>query len=164
MNWDGLFRGSYSIRRAKAELIALIEDRFIQRARPVAFEPKLTKFSAGAPFAADKRAIRKLFALMFQIIDGANGVTEGTRFNFITTNYDNLIEAVFDSTLAEGDSFGRYLYRGVTPVRFVGDEDPEFAYSHDWLVFNLLKLNGGFEVLRSDHGYVFDYRQRSREL
>ena len=92
---------------------------------------------------------------MFSLIDGSHLRMEGTRFNFITTNHDWLVEQIIDSVCEGDDSAFLYLYRGITPekVCYLSPTVPAFAHN---LVLNMLKINGGFEV----SGYHFDYRPR----
>ncbi len=80
----------------------------------------------------------------------------------MTTNYDYVIETILDNTLGSDDSLFLYTYRGFTPKRVV--DDPNMAPVHEhWIAQHLLKINGGFEILREGEGYVLDYGKRSSD-
>jgi hypothetical protein len=126
------------------------------------FDETSNKFALPANLTKDQRHIQSLFAKMFELIDGSQGVAEGARFNFMTTNYDWLVEAIIDSVTSDDDTSLQYLYRGVTPSSVCGKDTPRVVHDH-WLVFNLLKINGGFEIFPSKAGYEFDYREKTAE-
>lgn len=93
-------------------------------------------------------------------IDGSQGLADGVRTHFVTTNYDYVIETILDNVLNPDDSLFLYTYRGFTPSHIV--DEPNMAPVHEhWLVQHLLKINGGFEILRRGDGYVLDYSERS---
>src|SRR5690606_37486329 len=80
--------------------------------------------------------------------------------HFVTTNYDYVIETILDNALGEDDTHFLYTYRGFTPNLVVGQ--PNIAPVHDhWLAQHLLKINGGFEILRHGDRYTLDYSDRS---
>jgi hypothetical protein len=89
------------------------------------------------------------------------------RLNFLTTNYDFLIEALVDSATGQGRRArgrpgiaSRTLYRGFTPVRYCGDADAS-TIIRPHASGHLLKLNGGFEIFRAGDEFEVDYRPRS---
>ena len=89
------------------------------------------------------------------------------RLNFLTTNYDFLIEALVDAAAGRrGRTRGhpriasRTLYRGFTPVRYCGDADAS-TIIRPHASGHLLKLNGGFEIFRAGDEFEVDYRPRS---
>ena len=64
--------------------------------------------------------------------------------------------------LAPDNSLFLYTYRGFTPSHIV--DQPNMAPVHEhWLVQHLLKINGGFEILRRGEGFVLDYSRRPPE-
>jgi hypothetical protein len=88
-------------------------------------------------------------------------IPEGLRINFITTNYDFLIESILDETLGADDTHLIYAYRGFTPKTTNKIKTPTTVHRH-WLVQNLIKLNGGFEIFGSDEqGFNVDYTKKS---
>ena len=125
-------------------------------------DPNIDQFAQMLPYTEEQLEIVRFFSKMFSRIDGSMGSMQGVRFNFITTNYDWLVERLIDASMDEDDSVFHYLYRGVTPELLCGEKPRVTAFSHR-LVFNLLKLNGGLEIFRQDGRYVFDYRKRDAE-
>lgn len=105
-----------------------------------------------------QKKILSFFGTIERSGDGSQGLPEGLRANYLTTNYDFVIEAVLDNVLGPDDSYRLYTYRGITPVRFCGRE-PDTTIFDNWLVGNLLKINGGFEVFKTTEGFEFDYRR-----
>ena len=96
-------------------------------------------------------------------INGSTGIAEGFRYHFITTNYDYVIERLLDSVLAPDDTCFIYTYRGFTPDRFANRSNLVPVHNH-WLVQHLIKLNGGFEIIRSSgNGYELYYSNRQKE-
>jgi len=110
---------------------------------------------------------------------------EGIRINHITTNYDFVIESIFDVWANEyGDwSHLAYVYRGFTPIEYCGFSETIIT-KDDWItqsynpsehfgygdiskikdyqaVESLFKLNGGLEIYRNSDGtYRIDYRKK----
>ncbi len=89
------------------------------------------------------------------------------RVNFLTTNYDFLVETLVDSATASGGRrrsrpsvASRALYRGFTPVKYCGDADAS-AIIRPHASGHLLKLNGGFEIFRVGGEFEVDYRPRT---
>lgn len=109
--------------------------------------------------SAAQNEILKFFRLLERCGDGSQGLPEGIRSNFITTNYDYVIEAILDNCLAPDDTYSLYSYRGVTPTKYSGRPPYNAVHSH-WLVHNLLKINGGFEVFKYGTGFEFDYTNK----
>jgi hypothetical protein len=151
-----------SIHLILSELKYLIQKKFESFVNINYFDPKLQKFPLPPNINEEQKNILDLFSLLQQCEDGSNAVPEGIRFNFITTNYDFVIETVLDNIISEEDSQFLYTYCGVTPSRVAGYKNPKIVHSH-FLVNNLIKINGGFEIIREDESYHFDYRARSKE-
>lgn len=134
------------------------------------------KFEATAPFYFEKEEKLKLpstltaeqekilhFFRRFEMAgDGSQGLPEGLRANYVTTNYDFVIEAILDTTLGDDDSYQLYKYRGITPKRYCGRTLDTIVHNH-WMTGNLLKINGGFEIFKSGDGFEFDYRKPQDE-
>jgi len=87
------------------------------------------------------------------------------RLNFLTTNYDPVVEALVDSSQrnkrpAHDALASRTLYRGFTPTRYCGHDDvASIVQPH--ASGHLLKLNGGFELFRAGDEFEIDYRPRT---
>lgn len=108
-----------------------------------------------------KRGIIKFFQNLVQHIDGSGSSPDGIRTNFISINYDFIVEAIYDSFLTE-DSFSLYFYRGITPNEYKHIRGlPKIQ--DDWLIMNYFKLNGGMEIYLADENYIFDYTAKSKE-
>lgn len=109
----------------------------------------------------DRGAIMGFFQHLRDCADGSQFHSEGIRTNFVTTNYDYVIETILDNLVGPDDSFNLYTYRGVTPTQISGYANPKPTHGH-WLASHLIKLNGGFEILRDGDGYRFEYGPRDR--
>ena len=90
-------------------------------------------------------------------LTGDSGVPEGIRTNFLTTNYDNIIERIIDYHISDILPYYYYSYRGFTPNYANGSK--QCVCPHDnQLVFPLLKLNGGIEIFKDADTFSLDYR------
>jgi SIR2-like domain len=126
------------------------------------FDATLNKFPLKKPSEA-QRQILKFFNYVAHRSSGADAVSEGLRMQFITTNYDFVIETILDNFYADPeDSLFLYTYRGFTPTRVANHINPKPLHDH-WLVWHLLKLNGGFEIVPEPGGYVLDYSKRAQD-
>jgi len=96
-----------------------------------------------------------------QMINGGDNQKLDTKINFVTTNYDFTIESMLDNLDGQTTPVLPTLYRGVSPRSACGEDNwkpIESDYKH-----TLIKLNGGFEILRDWQTYHFDYGSRSAE-
>ncbi|MCV0437443.1 MAG: hypothetical protein K5880_02340 [Hydrogenophaga sp.] len=148
--------------------LALVEKhlRFMVRKKfeataPLYFEQE-EKLHLPGKRTKDQSKVLKFFRKMEQASDGSRGLPEGLRANYLTTNYDFVIEAILDATVGNDDSYRLYKYRGITPTHYCG-RVPETAVHDNFLVGNLLKINGGFEIFKTSEGFEFDYRKSSDE-
>jgi len=132
----------------------LVRKKFEQTA-PLYFEQD-QKLSFDGPLAAHQEDIMRFFRLEARTSDGSSGVPSGLRWNFVSTNYDYVIEAIRDNCLGPEDTYALYAYRGVTPTRY-SNRPPYSTVFDNWLVSNVLKINGGFEVFKNGAGFDFDY-------
>ena len=122
------------------------------------FDDSTNKFPP--PATTDQNIIGKFFYHLSRQVNGSTGIAEGLRYHFITTNYDFVIETILDNLSAPDDSLFLYTYRGFTPESIMGKPNIEPVHDH-WLVQHLIKLNGGFEIIRpSPNAYVLDYSER----
>lgn len=76
----------------------------------------------------------------------------GLRLELLSTNYDFNLEYALD--LREESHL---IYRGFTPICIDGVKDYTF-HSADSPMISLLKLNGGFEIMESENGFVVETR------
>jgi hypothetical protein len=144
------------------EVKYFIHQRFEQLSGVNYFSEELQRFPIPDIPSADQVTILKFFDYFIsnKYSSGSNGIHEGVRCNFITTNYDFLIETILDTILREKeDTIFHYAYRGITPELINGSSNQILNNNH-WVLSNLIKINGGFEILASENSYHFDYRKR----
>jgi SIR2-like domain len=108
-----------------------------------------------------QRRMLQFFSYLHRSSDGSQFFAEGVRCHFATTNYDFVIETILDNIIGPDDSLFLYTYHGFTPVKTAGRPNPVITQNH-WLTAHLLKLNGGFEILRNGDRYELDYGRRKR--
>lgn len=147
---------SYSGQHLLNGIKVLIKENF-QRKMPLNYWSRSShKFDLDKP-SEDQKIILRFFHYLSEQETGHHVVPEGVRFHFLTTNYDFLIETILDKILGEDDSTFLYQYRGFTPENINGDVSLNILKDH-WLVYNIIKINGGFEIFRdpSNH-FVLDY-------
>lgn len=148
-----------NLRMFRGALRAAVLDRYKQITSLNHFDTKTSKFPLISP-TKQQEDIISFFQHLHSKMDGSQGNAEGIRTHFITTNYDFVVETILDNIIGEDDSLFLYTYRGFTPHRII--DEPNIAPIHEhWLVQHLLKINGGFEILRDGDGYVLDYSMRS---
>lgn len=85
------------------------------------------------------------------------GKVTGYRLNILSTNYDFCIENAFKDVVLQDDDEKLYLYRGFTPASYNGICDPVIQTSSD-PHNTLIKLNGGFEIIRNGEQYCIETR------
>ena len=86
------------------------------------------------------------------------GFGDGVLYHYITTNYDYTIETILDNIDDQKAPIVNRVYRGVSPEVICGEPSwnrPAHTFDH-----NLIKLNGGFEILDVRDRYHFEYRHR----
>ncbi|WP_165504998.1 SIR2 family protein [Rhizobium leguminosarum] len=148
-----------NLRMFRGALRAAVVDRYDKITNLNYFDTAIEKFPLTDPTDAQSD-ILAFFRHLHARIDGSQGPADGIRTQFVTTNYDYVIETILDNVLNPDDTLFLYTYRGFTPVRVV--DEPNMAPVHEhWLVQHLLKINGGFEILRKGDDYILDYSRRS---
>lgn len=147
-----LFRGA---------LRAAVLDRYDGLAELNYINTETNRFEIASATQAQQNIVA-FFRELQDRVDGSQGPAEGLRTQFITTNYDYVIETILDNVLAPDDSHFLYTYRGITPKRIAGQANISPVHEH-WLVQHLLKINGGFEILRREDGYELDYSRRTTD-
>jgi hypothetical protein len=157
-------RGRYydraNIQRLRAGLRALVQRNFERRCRVDFFADGGDGFLDG-PLEPAQEAIVGLVAALDRQVGHRAGLTHGLRTHFLTTNYDFVIETILDR-VAGGDEHVFDIYRGITPMQVNGRMAAGPVPEH-WSARNLLKLNGGFEIVPAAEGYDLDYRRRPTE-
>ncbi len=148
-----------NLRMFRGALRAAVVDRYEKITTLNYFDETTQKFPLVAPSKAQNDIIG-FFDYLYRRIDGSQILVEGIRTHFVTTNYDYVIETILDNIIASDDSLFLYTYRGFTPTEVVKQRNVTPMHEH-WLVWHLLKINGGFEILRRGADYVLDYSKRS---
>lgn len=148
-----------NIRAVRSALAAALVGRFVEITGMQPFDREVSKFKVRNP-TREQGTILAFFTDLEHRDDGSQGVVEGLRTHFISTNYDNVIETILDNIVGEDDSAFVYWYRGVSPVEIEGMPPARIMHDH-WLVRQLIKINGGFEILRQGDGFVFNYNNRT---
>ena len=143
----------------RGALRAAIVDRYEKLAKLNYFDYDAGKFPA-KQLSSKQQNILRFFRHIFNRQDGSQPLVEGIRTQFITTNYDYVIETILDNVIELDDSLFLYTYRGFTPREIAKQANVSPMHEH-WLVQHLLKINGGFEILRRGSSYVLDYSKRS---
>jgi len=92
-----------------------------------------------------------------EITEGEQG-PDGFRVNFLTTNYDFVIENILDQLLSGDLPYYSYLYRGFTPSLVNGTNEYILPQENE-LTYPLIKLNGGLEIYWNDGLYSLEYRK-----
>jgi len=109
----------------------------------------------------NQKEILKFFYSLFEQCDGSRVVPQGIRVNFITTNYDFLIEGILDDYYHPPDDFHYiHTYRGFTP-RYINEERNIQPVHDHWMVSNLLKINGGLEIRYNTPVFNIDHRLKN---
>jgi hypothetical protein len=147
-----------NLRMFRAALRAAVVDRYDQITNLNYFDPAAQKFPLNNS-TPEQRNMIKFFRHLFYRLDGSQPLVEGIRTHFVTTNYDYVIETILDNIIGPDDSLFLYTYRGFTPAEVVNQPNIMPVHKH-WLVWHLLKINGGFEILRRGDDYVLDYDHR----
>ena len=149
-----------NIAMARTVLRQAVVRKFNALSRLNYIDKGLNKFPLINPTRA-QNDILEFFDYLQKRLSGTEVVVEGLRAQFITTNYDYVIETILDNIIPDNDdSLFLYTYRGITPTTAAKPPNPSPLHGHR-LVDHLLKLNGGFEILADGYGYVLDYSERS---
>ncbi|HZG08721.1 MAG TPA: hypothetical protein VEZ70_07075 [Allosphingosinicella sp.] len=151
---------SQNIRMIRAALRAATVQKYNSLCNLNYFDTNLAKFPLSRA-TEDQAAILNMFRHLHRCIDGSQSFAEGIRTNFVTTNYDFVIETILDNLIGPDDSLFLYTYRGFTPSTISANRNPKPTQEH-WIGSHLLKLNGGFEILPHEKGYALDYSHRQK--
>lgn len=150
-----------NIEIVESEMRSLVHEKFKKTAPLYYFDEKKNKISIPGKLSQEQQIIIDFFSQLRREGDGSAGISEGVRPHIITTNYDNIPEAILDYDCGPDDSFLLYTYRGITPSIVCGTGNPE-AVHDNWLVNCLFKVNGGFEVYQHNNYFELDYTKRSK--
>ncbi|GHB21462.1 SIR2 family protein [Salinicola rhizosphaerae] len=107
----------------------------------------------------EQQAISRFFAGLEDQAQRAGLGGDWPLYHFLTTNYDFTIETILEHVYRQdAPVFGR-LYRGVTPQRICAGSIWE--HLPRTVDRNVIKINGGFEILPTAAGFDFEYRRRN---
>lgn len=147
---------AHTLDLAVGEMRHFIENKFFTLCGTQDFDPDNLKFRIDDGQLREQKHVLEFFDALVKSQDQASV----SNANFVTTNYDHTIEAILDNVPSRKDPVLPSLYRGVTPSS-IGDrnslETVNESYRH-----TLIKLNGGFEILRTDSSYRFQYDTRDK--
>lgn len=149
-----------NLRLCHAALRTAVVQRYRELAELDYFDTETGKISRSSDLTSSQAEILWFFTYLLNAIDGSQPHVEGIRTHFVTTNYDFVVEAILDRIVGPDDSALLYSYRGFTPSRIVQQTNPVPVHQH-WYGWNLLKINGGFEIHEDGTGYELDYSCRS---
>ncbi len=155
------YRDENSIKIALDRIRASIVKNFLRIVTPDYVVPESPLILLPDEISEEKQKILKFFHDVAHHEDGSRGYPSGVRINFITTNYDFLIETILDNISGSTDEPNYlYTYRGITPVKICGSNNPSVIHGHI-MARTLIKINGGLEILpNGDGSYDLEYRER----
>lgn len=152
------YMDEHSIRFTIDEIKAIVQKRFESISSLNYFDEALGRFPAPSRPTTNQTSILQFFQWLSEHQRNDNGAAHGVHVDFLSTNYDYVIETILDNT-GERNVL-RNTYHGVTPQHIDGKRNSNVVQDA-WSVTSLLKINGGFEVIPTTTGYDFDYRRRS---
>ncbi|TXJ22295.1 MAG: hypothetical protein E6Q24_21250 [Chitinophagaceae bacterium] len=150
----------YNIRMIENELSAVITKRFQAITKLNYIDNAKQKLKLPDNPTEAQKDIVEFFRWINNHSTGDNGLPEGLRSHFITTNYDFLIETLLDAILADDDTHLLYTYRGFTPTTINSYKKLRTVFKH-YLVQSLIKINGGFEIYANEKGFNVDYTKKT---
>jgi len=146
-----------SIKYAIDEIKAIVQKRFETVSSLNYYDEALERFPVNKP-TENQTGILRFFQWLSEHKTNDDGATRGVHVDFLSTNYDYVIETILDNT-GERNAM-RDTYRGVTPLMIGGKRNTNIIQD-SWSVTSLIKINGGFEIIPTGKEYEFDYRQRT---
>ena len=149
-----------SIQLVIDEIKAVVHRRFETMSSLNYYDEALGRFPLPYKPTANQSKILKFFQWMSSHQSQQNRAARGVHTQFLSTNYDYVIETILDNVGERGAL--RNTYRGITPAQINGKRNNNVVQDR-WSVNSLIKINGGFEIVPSDTGYDIDYRKRSFE-
>jgi hypothetical protein len=149
-----------SIQFVLNEIKALVLERFEALTTLNYYDEDQGRFLPPAAPTGDQAAILRFFQWLSEQQEQGRGSARGVHTDFLSTNYDYVLETILDNV---GERNGlRNTYRGVTPSTICGKRNRNVVQDH-WSINNLIKINGGFEIISDGVSYDFEYRRRSFE-
>lgn len=149
-----------SIKATIDEIKAVVQKRFESITSINYYDSMLGGFPLPHQLTSNQTSILRFFQWMSEHQQERNGSARGVHTDFLSTNYDYVIETILDNT-GERNAL-RNTYRGVTPTYIDGKRNTNIIQDH-WSINTLLKINGGFEVVPYGAEYQFHYQRRNFE-
>jgi len=147
-----------SIQFVLSEIKAIVQKRFETLTSLNHYVESQGKFLPPAAPTDNQATILRFFQWLSEQQQQTRGAARGVHADFLSTNYDYVLETILDNT---GDQNAlRNTYRGITPTVVCGQRNTNVVQDH-WSINTLIKINGGFEIVSDGGGYDLDYRQRS---
>jgi hypothetical protein len=138
------------------EIKALVIQRF-ESLTSINYADADGRFPLPAAPTDNQAAILRFFQWLSEQQEGGRGFARGVHADFLSTNYDYVLETILDN-VGEGKAL-RNTYRGVTPTLVNGQRNDNIVQDH-WAVNTLIKINGGYEIVPGNIGFNLDYRRR----
>jgi hypothetical protein len=139
------------------EIKALVQKRF-ESLTTINYANAEGVFLPPAAPTDNQATILRFFQWLSEQQEGGRGFARGVHADFLSTNYDYVLETILDN-IGERKAL-RNTYRGITPTLVSGQRNTNIVQDH-WAVNTLIKINGGFEIVADGSSYNLDYRQRS---
>ena len=149
-----------SIQLVIDEIKAVVHRRFETISSLNYYDEALGRFPLPSKPTVNQSKILDFFQWMSCHQSQQNKAVRGVHTQFLSTNYDYVVETILDNVGERGAL--RNTYRGITPAQINGKRNNNVVQDR-WSVNSLIKINGGFEIVPSDTGYDIDYRKRSFE-
>jgi hypothetical protein len=143
------------------EVKALVVKRFEEMAPINYYDANRQAFGLPADLNANQQAILEFYRWLWQQQQATGGMPHGIHVDFLSTNYDYIIETILDN-IRPDEGLLRNTYRGITPTHISGQPNRNIIQDY-WSINTLLKINGGFEILAAGDSYQLDYRARDFE-
>lgn len=140
------------------EIKALVQHRFESLTAINYYDEAQGKFLLPAPLTDNQATILQFFQWLSEQQEQNRGTARGVHSDFLSTNYDYVLETILDNVGEE--QVLRNTYRGVTPMLICGKRNANIVQDH-WSINTLIKINGGFELLTDGLSYDLEYRQRT---
>jgi hypothetical protein len=141
-----------------SEIKALVQQRFEAVTTLNHYAVDQNKFLLPPKLTNDQSDILRFFQWLSEQQRQDRGVAHGVHTDFLSTNYDYVLETILDNT-GEGNAL-RNTYRGITPSLVCGKKNTNVVQDF-WSINTLIKINGGFEIVPNGNNYDIDYRQRT---
>lgn len=146
-----------SLRFVIDEIKAVVQRRF-ESVAALNYVDAEGRFPAPAAPTPNQKAILDFFDWLARHQVERGGSPRGVHTDFVSTNYDYVIETILDNT-GERNAL-RNTYRGFTPTLINGARSSNIIQDH-WSINTLIKINGGFEIVSNGADYYdIDYRPR----